>query len=413
MDELQPGLSATPVILTIELDINAVAAGAQPPKPGSPLQAERLASQIAGDLRRILGEDLSEYGLIVVGAFYDLTELLRPGLPFIETLLELYRGSLPQGRFRPQVVAIGSEGEHFSVPSMAPARRPGSGPLLGVPILFVAPGPAIDALQTRLEALLLEKGTADVGTEQCLRQDFGLDPVNISYATVNDLCALLKVQLEHNQLDGLWQLLESALYRPGEKLRVQLPAGNLFFLNAGRVYSPFFTYSQWTGCYGTADAAARYVQWTKHQRQYMAGLAAHGLSTHWAAGDCEFTELCANRGGERAEQRLLPNQELVGEAPPTAAELAGASIVLLTEQAMPEVGAIAYTALVQAATGEILHLGSEYPLRPQAIVAIRDRWFALAAQLGVEAHLARPGRLVISENGEQLLPDFDLLGDNP
>lgn len=410
MDDLQRGLSATSAVLTVELELQRVAAGARPPAPLTPTQAEHLAQAVASDLRRILGEDLQEYGLILAGAFYDLTELLQPGLPFIETLLELYRGSLPQGRFQPQVVAIGSQNEEFPVRRIAPARRPGSGPLLAVPLVFVGAADAIDRLETRLEEVLLEAGRAELPTEMRLREDAGLQPVNLSYVTVNDLCALLKIQLEQNQLDGLWQLLESALYRPGEKTRVSLPSGNLFYLQGNEAYTPFYTFDQWAAVHGGgAEAAQRYGDWVKLQRQYMAGLGAHGVRVLLTAGDAEFTSLCANSGLERARQRVLPDQELLRE---NAAEgaLSGASIIVLTEQATAELGPVAYTVLVQAAAGGVLQLSNEYPLRPEAIHRIRDHWAAQAQALGVEVHLARPGRLVTSEDGSHLVPDLDTVG---
>lgn len=411
MDSLRPGLSATPAALTVELDLNEVAAGLRPPAPLTRSQAERLAEAVGADLRRILGEELASCGMIVPGALYDLTELLRPGLPFIETLLELYRGSLPQGQFRPQVVAIGSSGDSFPVEALAPARRPGSGPLLVMPILFVAPAAEIDRLQSILEEILLEKGTAEPPTEQRLREDFGLRPVNISYATINDLCALLKIQLEHNELGGLWQLLEAVLYRPGEAARVDLPEGNVFLLDGAEVYSPFYSFAEWVAQVGNeGDPGQGYAQWVKRQRQYMAGLSAHGLKTFWVAADPALRSGCANSGLRRAKGAVLPDQELVTEPAPPARALPDPSIVLLSEQATPELGPVAYSVLVQAASGEVLHLGNEYPLNPQAIIRIRDRWAKLAAQMGVELHVARPYRLVTAEDGSDLIPDFTTVG---
>ncbi|RFA30558.1 hypothetical protein CAI21_05805 [Alkalilimnicola ehrlichii] len=52
MDSLQPNLSATPAVLTVELDMRAVAAGARPPAPLSPNKAEKMAHAIAADLEK-------------------------------------------------------------------------------------------------------------------------------------------------------------------------------------------------------------------------------------------------------------------------------------------------------------------------------------------------------------------------
>lgn len=410
MESLRPGLSATAALLTVELALDAVAAGKRPPAPVTRAAAERLAQTMAADLTRILGEDLADYGLIAPGALYDIPELLRPGLPFISTLLEIYRGSLAGKRFRPQVVAIGSQDGRFPIASMAPARRPGSGPLLVVPILLVGSASAIDALEPRLEERLLEKGTADIATEQCLREDFQLAPVNLSYATVNDLCALMKIQLEHNGLDGLWSLLESALYRPEEHARVTLPSGNAFLLEAGVVYTPFYSFGAWAQRFGADNAVTGYEEWVMRQRQYTAGLEAHGLDVQWVAADESLEAGCAGDGLNAARDRVLADQQVVEETRQAATSSGKASIILLTEQATPVVGAVAYSVLVQGSDGTVLHLGNEYPLMPQAILNVRDKWAEKATELGVELHLARPGRFVVSDDGMDLVPDFETVG---
>src|SRR5690606_4116491 len=92
MTSLQHNLSATPIALTVELDLAAVNAGLQPPPPLKKEQAGELADAIAADLARILGDQIQACGLVLPAALYDLTELLRPGLPWVEILLEIYRG---------------------------------------------------------------------------------------------------------------------------------------------------------------------------------------------------------------------------------------------------------------------------------------------------------------------------------
>ncbi|RFA30557.1 hypothetical protein CAI21_05800 [Alkalilimnicola ehrlichii] len=311
------------------------------------------------------------------GALYDLTELLQPGLPFIETLLELYRGSLPQTGFVPQIVAIGSETEQFPVQALAPLRRPGSGPLLAIPLLFVGQASAIDKLQEQLESVLLEKGQAQLETENCLRQDWGLQPVNLSYVTVNDLCALLKIQLENAELGKLWQLLESALYRPNERTRVELDTGNIFFLEGNQAYSPYYTFDEWQALHpNLSDPTAGYSEWTKQQRTYFAGLGAHGIEVHPVAGTPSLAGLCENKGLDKAKRQALSNPGLLREPDHDPDNLEDASIILLTEHALNELGPVAYTALVQAADGTVLHLGNEYPLQPSGIAMIRDYWGA-------------------------------------
>ena len=81
-------LSATPGVLTVELDPSAIMQS-RPPEPLSRDSADLLAGPIADDLRRIVGESVADAGLIFPAALYDLTEILQPGLPMVEAMLDI------------------------------------------------------------------------------------------------------------------------------------------------------------------------------------------------------------------------------------------------------------------------------------------------------------------------------------
>lgn len=399
MNSLQAGLSATPIVLTVEIGIQQVLGGERPPAPLTRQQADELLDAVAADLAAIVGDGLDAYGLVLPGALYDITELVRPGLPMVETLFELYRGSLPPGQFLPQLMAIGDSAERFPVPNIAPARRPGSGPLLVLPMLFIGERDAIERLQVRLETVLLEKGRAGAATDALVRRHFGLAPENLAYATFNDLCALLKIQLGHAGLDGLWTLLESALYRPDQVELVTLPEGNRFAVGADTVYTPFFTVERWLAQGGTIDG---YVDWAKRQRVYDAGLAAHGLKLRRLAPEAPLEELCGGKWEQIGAQYALPEPVLaVSERP---VDLSGAAAVWLTEHSHPELGPVAYTVLVQTGDGRVLHLGNEYPLTAAGIRTVLDHWRGRARELNLELHMTRPDRLVLNEDGTDLAP---------
>jgi len=405
-------LSATPAVLTVELDPAVPARGQRPPEPLSRDAAEVLAGAVADDLRRIVGEQVAEAGLVLPAGLYDLTELLRPGLPMVEALLDIYRGGLRGGAFTPQLLALGTAGGRFPVPAIAPARRPGSGPLLALPFALVAPGPALDPLRRRLETVLLEKGSASLATDRVLRQLLAVEPVHLSYATFHDLSALLKVQLEHAGFAGLWSLLEGALYRPDEPVRIELPAGNRFLGLHGEVWTPITGFDAWAARHaGAAEAAAEgYAAWCRQQRQYTAGLEAHGVTVTpvadrpgLAAEDVEVA-----LGVARAAP--LPDRAWHSEAV-TAAGAQGAAIVSLTEQSTAELGPLAYTVLVQGPDGGLLELRHEYPLSPEAIPRIREYWQSRAHDLDARFHLERPGRIIAAGDPPRLMPWLEYAGE--
>lgn len=402
-------LSATPAVLTVELESDAIIGGQRPPAPLTRDNAEILTGRIADDLRRILGEGVAGGGLIVMGALYDLTELLRPGLPMTEALLDLYRGSLRGGPFEAQLIGLGSAGGRFPAPELAPRRSPGSGPLLAVPFALVAPGETLDGIRHNLEQELLGKGAASLDTDRTVRQLFGVAPVNLSYATLHDLSALLKVQLEHAGFGDLWRLLEAGLYTPEIPIAVDTDAGNRFLAHNGQVWTPFLDFDGWMARHPDGDVQA-YVAWQMTQRRYTAGLAAHGIDVHpveAASGvfsdDAEVALSVAQARALQPPDRL--HVPVSGTVPPAAA-----SAITLTEQASPDLGPVAYTVLAQQADGRIACIAHEYPLIPEAIPAIRDGWQRLAADLGASFQVERPGRMLISGDPPRLMPWLDYEG---
>jgi hypothetical protein len=405
---MQAALSATPAVLTIELEAEAVMDHAPPPALTRDA-AEVMATAVANDLQRILGEQVRSSGMILLGALYDLTELLRPGLPMVEGLLDYYRGGLRGGAFEPQLIALGSAGGQFPVPELAPRRAPGSGPLLALPFALVAPGPELEPVREAMEEELLGKGRASLETDRTVQQLFSVAPVNLSYATLHDVSALLRVQLDHAGFGPLWQLLEAALYRPETPTVVDTDAGNRFLTHQGQAWTPIVDFDAWAAAREEPDEAD-YLAWQKTQRQYIAGLAAHGI---------EVTPTAARSGiySEDAEVALTvaqaaaldPGDRL--QVPVTGEPNPGdAAIVALTEQASPELGPVAYTVMVQGADGGVRYLGHDYPLAPEAIAAIRDDWQRFAAQMGARFHLEQPGRLLVGGQPPALMPWFDSHG---
>ena len=405
-------LSATPGVLTVELDPAGILQS-RPPEPLSRDSAELLAAPVADDLRRIVGEEVATAGLVLPAALYDLTELLQPGLPMVEALLDIYRGSLRGGPFESQLLALGSSGGRFPESALAPRRRPGSGPLLALPFALVAPGEQLDPLRRKLEGVLLEKGRAGLATDRALRQLMGVEPVHLSYATFHDLAALLKVQLEHADFGGLWQLIEAALYRPDAIECVELAPGNRFLATGGAVWTPWLTLDQWAAR-NNADATAAsagYARWARLQRQTMAGLESHGVAVHATtpaagiqAADAEVALSVARAHAIGADQPWL--REVIIDATGTDT----AAVVTVTEQATAELGPVAYTALIQAADGRLLSLVHDYPVQPDGMRAIIDHWAQTARSLGAAWQLERPGQIVASGNPGHLQPWLDHQG---
>lgn len=401
-----PELASCSGVLTVELNDLA----GRPPPPLDRDGARRLATAMAADLSRILG-GIEHLGMVAPAALYDQTELLRPGLPLLQALEDIFKGTLREADYTPQLLALGSDSGRFPIAAIDPARAPGSGPLLLLPFTLVGYRAAVTELAGVMENRLLQDGEVSAATRRLVQEGFGIAPRNLSYATVADLFALLKVQLDSNGFGPLWELLEHALFsRPGPRQAV-LETGNRFVVDQGRVYTPFYTFDAWAG-FGPgrdlegAELGAGYAAWTRAQRQYGAALAAYGLTLRQVAG---APGLDRDQPGDALAALLgapaLDGDYLVETASRTGwnTDARGTERRLeITHQQAGELGTLAYTVLALDAAGSPLALEHYYPLTPSGLeTLIRD---LKARSEGLERQVLHPDGAVWSAGQRRLLP---------
>jgi hypothetical protein len=374
-------LATFTAILTIELDA-PLPAGATTPIDRE--AAMGLAQAVGSDLAS-LSPTAAECALVLPGALYDQTEVLRPGFPILDALESIHGAGLSESNgFTPGIVALGAQrGQRFPIAVLNPGDSAWRGPLLLIPALLVAPPPLIDSLAEALEPRLLHQGIASAATRDALTRHFGIRPVHVSYATIADLCALLNVQLENAGLLPLWELLQHAFVERSGPLEVELPEGNRFRLQNRAVTSTFLSLASW-GEAREGSARTRlqgYLRWTRRQRQYAAALGSYGLVVQLVA-----EQEAPNDGAEWFRHTSLDRSD-TRQRP---AEL------VVTEHAHPELGIIAFSADLRAEDDTFLRRDNYYPLHPQALQALLDHLQALAEAAGIPLRALRPGGVTLS-----------------
>ena len=404
MSQPIPELATVTLLLTVELSPEA--AQAAPPRPLDRAWATQLAEAVAADLTPRV-TDIHRFGLVLAAGLYDQTEILRPGFPVSQALEGVFRGTLKDG-FNPQLIALGLDRaeDRFPIAALEPACRPGSGPLLLLPLALVGPRAALKPVAERLEAELLEQGVTGETTRALLAEGFGLQPVHTSYATLGDLCALLQVQLENAGFGPLWQILEHAFLERDGAAWVELPGGNLFAALGGDVYTPFYTFDAWAsrgpGQDRQTDLLAHYRDWTLEQRRYQAALAAHDYRVLPIRGEGRY------RGGRGGLERLVHGEPVDGdwldEPVPGLAADGQPSRLGVTHQTDPQLGILAYTVATQDATGRTLALEHYYPLTAQAVPGILKSQARRAQEQGLTLAEARPRTPVLRADGRGLAP---------
>lgn len=395
-----PELGSCSGALTIELDLQDPPYNPIPPAPLDRDTAAGVGSHIASDLNGIL-HGIHHLGMVVPGALYDQTELLRPGFPLLRTLKDLFRGAGRNADFTPQLIALGTERGNFPIPELNPERRPGAGPLLLLPFTLVGRCHDILSVSTTLENTLLQQGEVSPATREAVQDAFGLRAISMSYATIGDLCALLQVQLENAGFSELWRLLEHALFQRVGTLDIRLDNGNRYLLTDGRVYVPFYTFDIWAqfgpgSTLAAGELGAAYGEWLRVQRQYTLTLAAYGLDIRRVLG-CPELEQDDAQAAVAAAQAVAPLEgDILLETVMANTAAVPERQLLITHQFERELGTLAYTVLALDENGQAVSLENFYPLRPEGLPQIIEQLRRRGMAPGVTYQVLQPSTLVYS-----------------
>lgn len=242
----------------------------------------------AGELAQKLARDLAEHApqareldLVVAAAHFDPAEALRPGWPLHRRLQELAQRA-PGAAEGPRIIAFGADADG-AVPQPLqadPDLRGGS--LRVLPFLLRGDADIARAVGEQFEAVLLERGMAAADTALLAQQAFAVPTEHIRYLTVHDLAAMTAMQYQHQGLDALWPLIETALLQPDAEQWLDAPPEPLLRYADGEVRIALFDPDAWRRRYapGTDDRAVLergFQLFQARQRQYAAVLGAHDI----------------------------------------------------------------------------------------------------------------------------------------
>ncbi len=400
-------------LLMLEIDAEYICATSVPPEPLSVSTTAALAVNLVKDLDTILN-GIEHLGLIIPGALYDQTEILQPGFPLINTLATLYQKSSTDCiDFKPQLIILGADQSGFPITAINPLRRPGSGPLLLLPFCFIGKSKDIVNLAITMENILLQSGRVSQETCDSVHLAFNLKVLNLSFATIKDLCALLKVHLESAGLLQLWNLLEHCWTERTFVLSVSLDDKNRFFADKNNIHTIFYTFDDWAQFgpgkhLSEVNLGTGYRNWMRTQRQYTLALGMYGLHVRLVLANPELEVNLMSIEDDKLVVKMLQ------ETPCLSGDFLVESIfqkdtedlekkLLITNQADIELGTLAYTVATTDARGMLLRLENHYPLCPRGLNIVIDRLIQRCNEQHAERLVLHPGRLVYSEGGRNLL----------
>lgn len=269
-------LQGTPVFLLFELDAQAWTREAltrlqRPlPRPG----AEELGMLAAHDLGRIVPA-VRQCGLCMLGASFDPSELLRPGLPILAALTAQYRLSLSGEGFQQRLLFLGAVDGRLPDPALAPATEVPASPWRIMPLQLIGEDSALPTVSEALESRLLEQGECAPPVQTALAGWFGASIAHARYLTLLDLLALLRAQYQQAELAALSELLEAALLDPQAALTSDSGLALAWDGQRARL--------AWHWLQPDAASAQRQAQRAQvaEQRRLLQGLALHRIPVAW------------------------------------------------------------------------------------------------------------------------------------
>ncbi len=260
----------------LELDDATVDKLDIPPKALTTEKASTLVNAIAANMNEVLST-LHKYGIIIPAALYDQTEVLTPDFTLFNYLQEIYVRAQEKDGFSPAIIALGSDENGFPIKEISPKRQPGFGQILVIPFAIVAPKELIDTLDKDIDYTLLESGNISDATIKMISEEFNIGISGGFYATLANMCAFLKTQLEKINCAPLWELFEQIFFSSDEPLLLSTESGNQFYYDGEKVITPFMTYQDWLNFNDKKEDSQGYLKWVLAHRQYTIGLQSHSV----------------------------------------------------------------------------------------------------------------------------------------
>lgn len=236
--------------------------------------ARQLLAHFSADLAEIL-PDVQKTAITTSAAVYDQSQLLRPGLPIFNTLSALLEASFAGQDFQPRLLAFGAHKGKLPSSDLMPERKLLGGSFQLIPLQLSASSDLIDPLAEQLEHQLLENGQLSAHSAQWLQEELGQKIVHARFMTLNDLLAMLYMQLETTGLALLWQWLEKMLQEPNFSAEITLEDGPAIEYYNGKAKFHFLSFDQWAASNEKPDE--NYLTWLNKYRQATLLLEAHGL----------------------------------------------------------------------------------------------------------------------------------------
>ena len=275
--------------------------------------AEQLLAHLAADLSAIEA-GITKTAITLGAALYDQSQLLRPGLPLFKALSELLESSFSGQQFQPRLLAFGAHQGKLPQLQLQPDPELPVGSFQLIPLQLSGRAKHIEKLAEQLEHQFLEQGQLSPHSAQWLQEELKQQIIHARFMTLNDLLAMLYLQLETMGLEETWDWIEKMLYTPAFSQQLEIKDGPKIQYHNTHIKIQFQSFDQWARQQAEDEISeVKYLQWLNRFRQSALLLQAHGLSVELlqnsAGGDGHHSNIfCEVAGSQSGDDVVIQHQ---------------------------------------------------------------------------------------------------------
>ena len=195
--------------------------------------AEEMSRKVTSSLLQLYPE-LSDAGVVFVGAGYQVAQIMRPKFPIYHEMTEVSKITFRPNNFEPSIVTITAKDGEFSVGAFNKDTQ-SPDPLYIFPALLILPKTEDNqALVDRIENTISQEGIVTDVLSPMIEQALQCKIAHMHMITLSDISSFYATQLIQINLEPLWEVMKHIIFDMGPTFQV-LGSGHLVLWNGEEV----------------------------------------------------------------------------------------------------------------------------------------------------------------------------------
>ncbi|MBS7820894.1 hypothetical protein [Wohlfahrtiimonas chitiniclastica] len=196
-------------------------------------EAEEMSRKVSAALVQLYPA-LSEVGMVLVGAGYQVSQIMRPRFPIYHEMTEVSKIQFRAKQFKPSIVTITAVDGEFSVEAFNRDTE-SPDPLYIFPALLVLPKNEVNqALVSEIETNLSQQGIMTEVLKPLMETALHCEVAHMHMVTLSDISSFYATQLIQINLEPLWEVMKHIIFEMGPTFQV-LGSGHLLLWDGKEV----------------------------------------------------------------------------------------------------------------------------------------------------------------------------------